>query len=534
MRRITTPFILSLLSVSAGATVTIDWANIGNAGSGDVAYEYRIAKNETTIGQYTEFLNAVAKTDPFALYNEAMTTGRIAGIARTGTSGNFTYSVIGNSARKPVTFVSWFDAARFCNWLHNGQGSSGTENGAYTLNGAVSGTIMDFPLNKEAQVWIPTGSQWYKAAAYDPTKGATGGFWPYATRIDTMPSNTIGVAGSANIFLGQYFTQPATALTEVGAFGSNSASFYGTNDQCGNVQEWIEDMALPLFSRTVRGGSWRDGPWQPGGVLATASLMAHHEMETDDIGFRIASGPDVAIIVLEQSDGKVIDNSSEIAAFSRVRPVKSWIMKNKGYKSLTGLNSLLTGQDKADFMIEKPIPPVLNPNESCEIRIGYSTASEGRRSAVFTLYSSEPSKPEVQIGLEGYDPSATDAWRFSNFGSPENEGQGADSADPDRDGMVNMIEFAFGTDPKLPTEDQAEIVKNGSVLEYRYWRSKLAASELTFVREFAAAPSGPWQQTGGSAETILSDDGVRQRVLVTTPASSAIERRFVRMRITRR
>ena len=46
------------------------------------------------------------------------------------------------SANKPITIVSWFDAARFCNWLHNGQGSGSTETGAYTLNGAMSGIYM--------------------------------------------------------------------------------------------------------------------------------------------------------------------------------------------------------------------------------------------------------------------------------------------------------------------------------------------------------------------------------------------------------
>ena len=44
------------------------------------------------------------------------------------------------AANCPVFNVSWGDAARFCNWLQNGQPTTGlenvstTENGAYTLN----------------------------------------------------------------------------------------------------------------------------------------------------------------------------------------------------------------------------------------------------------------------------------------------------------------------------------------------------------------------------------------------------------------
>ena len=32
---------------------------------------------------------------------------------------------------RPVNYVSFWDAARFSNWLHNGQGSGDTESGAY-------------------------------------------------------------------------------------------------------------------------------------------------------------------------------------------------------------------------------------------------------------------------------------------------------------------------------------------------------------------------------------------------------------------
>ncbi len=52
------------------AVVKIDYVTVGNPGNaadpatgsvyGAVAYQYRIAKNETTISQYVEFLNAAA------------------------------------------------------------------------------------------------------------------------------------------------------------------------------------------------------------------------------------------------------------------------------------------------------------------------------------------------------------------------------------------------------------------------------------------------------------------------------------------
>jgi hypothetical protein len=148
---------LALAGVVPARAVTIDMVTVGDAGNvadttgyGAVGYEYRIGKYEVTIGQYTEFLNAVAKSDPYGLYaTEMANTPAIAGIDRTGSAGSYIYTVknpVGvtagqSGANRPITFVSWFDAARFANWMHNGQGTGSTETGAYTLvGGQTSGT----------------------------------------------------------------------------------------------------------------------------------------------------------------------------------------------------------------------------------------------------------------------------------------------------------------------------------------------------------------------------------------------------------
>ena len=39
------------------------------------------------------------------------------------------------------------------------------------------------------------------------------------------------------------------------------------------------------------------------------------------------------------------------------------------------------------------------------------------------------------------------AWRQRHFGSPDDAGLGADGQDPDGDGVVNLLEYAFGMDP---------------------------------------------------------------------------------------
>ena len=72
----------------------------------------------------------------------------------------------------PATYIDFFDAVRFCNWLHNGKpqgeaGSGTTEDGAYAIDGS------DVSLRKPgAKYSLPSENEWYKGAYYDPAAAA--------------------------------------------------------------------------------------------------------------------------------------------------------------------------------------------------------------------------------------------------------------------------------------------------------------------------------------------------------------------------
>jgi MYXO-CTERM domain-containing protein len=190
--------------------------------------------------------------------------------------------------------VSWFDAARFANWVNNGAtlGAS-TETGAYTLNGATSGI---FTVNPGATWFLPSEDQWYKAAYYKGG-GTNAGYWVYPTQSDTRPGNNIGGTANQANFSGIYvdgyavtqsedYSDTQNYLTEAGAF-SNSGSAYGTFDQAGNVWEWndavIEDGD---FFRGLRAGSW-----EPSGDDLRSSIRAYFDPsdEASFAGFRLAT-----------------------------------------------------------------------------------------------------------------------------------------------------------------------------------------------------------------------------------------------------
>jgi len=228
-------------------------ASDGTSGYGEVDYDYNIAKYDVTAGQYCAFLNAVAATDTYGLYNANMLDGYFApcGIVQEGTPGNYTYAPTKNP-NFPVNYVTFWDAARFANWLANGQptGSEGpgtTETGTYTLTSAAIANN-SVTRNPNSTWSVASENEWYKAAYYDPSNAT---YYEYATQSDTLPSNVLSATGqnNANYYAGGY-TDPVNYLTAVGAFAS-SPSAYGTYDQAGDVMNWND--AIVFGGRGLRG-----------------------------------------------------------------------------------------------------------------------------------------------------------------------------------------------------------------------------------------------------------------------------------------
>jgi sulfatase modifying factor 1 len=290
---------LALLCLGGIAqAVTIDTVVVGNAGNtaditgyGSVGYNYNIGKYEVTAGQYTEFLNAVAATDIYGLYNASMwveTDG--CNIQRNGSSGSYTYSVANDWANRPVNYVSYWDACRFTNWLGNGQGASGTETGAYTLNGYNDSDGRAIGRNTGWKWAVTSEDEWYKAAYYDPNKAGGAGYWDYPTKSNTAPANEVlgtDPGNSANYYDGSLTIGYRYFRTNVGEF-ENSGSAYGTFDQGGNVWECNEAIVYQganYASRAVRGGAFATAYYD---LQASSRNNIGPTYEHTDFGFRVS------------------------------------------------------------------------------------------------------------------------------------------------------------------------------------------------------------------------------------------------------
>ena len=331
-----TALALTLAEVSmVRAEISFEWVTVGDPGNpndplsdvptggvtppvrGAVPYVYSISKYETTIGQWASFLNAVAKSNPeraHSLYSSQLAELRsVSGIARLTINGKDVYHLMhgaGGIAYLPITFIDYLDAVRFVNWLHNGQGDGDTETGAYTIN--ASGQPMRSP---NARYWIPTENEWYKAAYYDPSSGGPpDDYWQFPWRNfgNSRPGNFFAFSPSAGTdtyaVTNRARLEPyQTYLSDVRAY-ADAASYYGTLNQAGNVDEWTEGDAFSGGPHT-RGGYWDlDTSGIARNIFARMASFASPfdgqpgQPGPQHIGFRVATGASPPLGGLKNGD----------------------------------------------------------------------------------------------------------------------------------------------------------------------------------------------------------------------------------------
>ena len=218
--------------------------------------------------------------------------------------------------KEPVTWVTWFDAANFCQW---------------------------------AKKMLPTEKQWERAA-----KGTKGNEYPWGNEYQSSIANLSKRAGSKN--------KPVT----VGSF-PKSVSKEGVHDLVGNVWEWVADDYRPYKGSTyknnyydsgykiLRGHSASDIGHFPGAMYANAIKMfarsgyrqfANPDEPGPDVGFRCVSENKPAPI----KAGLSLSSSSDTAGSTN--------KTNSIEKSLL-LNTI--SKDKAPF---NPFAPKSNLPES--------------------------------------------------------------------------------------------------------------------------------------------------------------------------
>lgn len=277
--------LLSVVSVGFADTFgtganefTIDFVTISGdtnptSGYGIVNNDYRMGKFEITNDQYSKFASN-------------------SNVYFTGTD-------------VPSNRVSWFEAAKFVNYLNNSTGNQA----AYKFTADVMGVwesgdngydASNPYRNSNAKYFMPTEDEWVKAAYWNGTSLQT-----YATKPGESLTQGNGTSGTGwNYFNSGYATDSYRPWN----VGSGSEELNGTKDMMGNVWEWMESNHYGDFSvgsyRRIRGGSY----YSSGSDLSSSyRLLDYPSVESNVVGFRVASNvPEPCSLVLLGLGGLVL------------------------------------------------------------------------------------------------------------------------------------------------------------------------------------------------------------------------------------
>ncbi|MEO5714862.1 MAG: LamG-like jellyroll fold domain-containing protein [Luteolibacter sp.] len=105
----------------------------------------------------------------------------------------------------------------------------------------------------------------------------------------------------------------------------------------------------------------------------------------------------------------------------------------------------------------------------------------------------------------------SDTWRLQNFGTNwGNDAIAGSLADPDADGLLNLIEYAIGSNPNGPTpEARPQAVKADGKFSITFKR-QTTATDVTLCVQAAESPAGPWidiaSSTAGAAFIATAPD----------------------------
>lgn len=372
---------------------------------GAVNYSYRIGVTEVTVDQFFR-----------AWTNDS----RIGNGNENGWNNGVDHAV-GSGA--PASRVSWFEAAKFANWLTSGDAYAGAYQ--FDTNGVLTVVDRDAALVLYGTVYaLASEDEWYKAAYYHPVND--GSYSLYSDGTDSTPLR--GVTNGWN------YSDHSDGTNEMWEAGVGGLEQNGTRDMNGNIWEWIEsawDQTLDDLSdgRVLRDGGAHDTSYNMKSTYRHSAFNPTNEHEL--VGFRVVAIP------ASQAWLNVA-----VAGAGSVGLTEGW--------QAFGTNLALVATPKADWLFM---------GWSGDLSGDYTTAStnlvmDGDKSitAIFSDDADGDGLTNSEESLLGTDPLDTDSdddtmpddWEVGAGLDPSADDAGLDA---DSDGLLNLEEYGLGTDP---------------------------------------------------------------------------------------
>jgi len=277
----------------------------------------------------------------------------------------------------------------------------------------------------------------------------------------------------------------------------------------------------------------------------------------DEFDFEVVRllGDGPAIAVQYGAGTAVFDNLSSVD-FGGVLPGTAtsiaFTIRNTGTADLTGLDITLDTADSVGFRITSdPVAPV-PPAGVTTFTVRFLPTALGPGSSTLHIASNATGNSHsFDFNLTGAGLTVAENWRQQFFSSTGNTGDAHDLADPNGNGINNLLEYALGGDPAGNSTGTSVLpeVSNGSedCLQLTFSRL-LDRSDIILTVQANDTLTGTWtdlaQSVNGAAFAVLAtgatvhEAGSGDTRLVTIGdlypiADPAHPRRFMRLQVTR-
>ena len=125
-------------------------------------------------------------------------------------------------------------------------------------------------------------------------------------------------------------------------------------------------------------------------------------------------------------------------------------IKNTGLGVLDITSTALTGGQTGDFTLNTAgMLTSVPPGGQTTVSVTFTPGAVGLRQTKLQVLSNDPDTAILSAAIIGTGNTLTplENWRQLHFGVTTNTGNAANDADPDKDGLKNLVEYAFGLNP---------------------------------------------------------------------------------------
>jgi hypothetical protein len=177
------------------------------------------------------------------------------------------------------------------------------------------------------------------------------------------------------------------------------------------------------------------------------------------------------------------------------------------------------------------------------VRVTNSTA--GPKFLKFTVTGKNASSSGYQVVLDTFtfvrvmasnsNPSL-ESWRMAYFDTTDNAGDAADAADPDHDGIPNLLEYAAGSYPTVTNATSLSVAVTNNHVAVTFNRAKAATDVTIYVEAANSLPdliSGGMEIWSSAVEPYPGGSVLTLPVRVIDPQEITNATRFFRLSVAR-